>query len=101
MATFLDLGAFAAAPLILAAVGFRLIFHLNRFINVAYARSRWARTSRSSSTPTSASTAVVRIREGRRAVTNGARLQGNGSQRFGTVTHRDRVPPPPRATGDG
>ena len=31
-------------------------------------------------------------------MTKGARLDGNGSHRFGTVTHRDRVPP--RATGD-
>jgi len=28
-----------------------------------------------------------------RAMTSGARLAGIGSQRFGTVAHRDRVPP--------
>ncbi len=32
-------------------------------------------------------------------MTKAARLNGNGSPRFGTVTYRDRVPP--RATGDG
>lgn len=32
-------------------------------------------------------------------MTKGARLDGNGSQQFGTETHRDRIPP--RATGDG
>jgi hypothetical protein len=31
-------------------------------------------------------------------LTGGARLDGNRSQRFGTVTHGDRVPP--RARGD-
>ena len=39
MSTLVDaivIGLFEAAPLILAAVGFTLIFYLNRFINVAY-----------------------------------------------------------------
>jgi branched-subunit amino acid ABC-type transport system permease component len=35
----LVLGVFEAAPLILAAMGFTLIFYLNRFINVAYAEN--------------------------------------------------------------